>query len=143
MIKRFAGAGIAAVGLSLVLASPSWASGVRAGEFCKSTAVGTTATASNGREVKCSYGGASDPYNRYRYVGSTTSSSSGATPAGNAGGSGSSGASTTATGTPTLVNTGSGGQADRQASDLPWAVGGLGVLVAGGSAGAIIRRRAS
>jgi hypothetical protein len=60
---------------------------------------------------------------------SGSSSSSGSQATSSTGGSGS-----------FTVNSGSGGQADRASSTVPAAVGGLGVLVLGGSAAAMTRR---
>ncbi len=145
MISRVFGVAAVSAGLTVALAAPSWASSVHAGEFCRKSAAGTTTTASNGRQVQCSYGGSADPYYRYRNIAGTTMTGGGAgtTPVTTTSSSGSSSGQRTAAGIPSQVNSGSGGAADRQDSDLPWAVGGLGVLVAGGSTVMLVRRRPS
>lgn len=94
--------------------------------------------------MQCSYGGSADPYYRYRNISTTmTGGGAGTTPPTITNSSGSSSGQRTAAGIPSQVNSGSGGAADRQDSDLPWAVGGLGVLVAGGSTAMLVRRRPS
>jgi hypothetical protein len=133
LLPRLAGVGLTGVALSVALASPVWAkTPVHAGEFCAKKAVGTSTVAANGHRLMCAYGGSSDPYNRWRNVDSTVVPGPGH-PSRHA-----------AAMMPRTVNTGSGGAADHTSSTtLPYALGGTGLVLAGASAAALVRRRAS